>query len=188
MIWTIPNTLTMARILAAPIVGALVVLGGLEASIWAFVIFVIAALTDFFDGWLARRLQMESAIGQMLDPIADKVMVTIVLAALLSREPNQSWLFLLPAFVILARETLVSGLREYLGDTKLKVTMLAKWKTTFQLTAIAAFLLADALTSDGAIAMIALATLWLAAILTAMSGWDYFDKGIAFIRERESGG
>ena len=182
MIWTLPNCLTMGRILAAPVVGFLVVLDGPAA--WAFTIFVLAALTDFFDGWLARKLDQISPLGKMLDPIADKVMVTIVLAALIGDPTNQTWLFVLPAFVILVREILISGLREFLGDVKLPTTSLAKWKTATQLTAIAGFLLASA-TGIAALDWASLAALWLAAGLTAITGWDYFLKGIAYIQKRE---
>ncbi|MEM9044564.1 MAG: CDP-diacylglycerol--glycerol-3-phosphate 3-phosphatidyltransferase [Pseudomonadota bacterium] len=185
MIWTLPNCLTLARILAAPVVGLLVIFGEGGSGAWAFAIFVAAALTDFFDGWLARKLNKVSPLGQMLDPIADKVMVTIVLSALISVEAHQTWLFVIPAFAILSREILVSGLREYLGDVKLKVTQIAKWKTTLQLTAIAGFLLAQALDGLEVLDWMALIALWAAGGLTVISGWDYFRKGVSLLSERE---
>ena len=183
--WTLPNLLTVSRILAAPLVGAMVALGGPDWGAAAFVLFAAAALTDFLDGWLARRLNRASALGRMLDPVADKVMVMIVLASLFAHEPNRGWPFALPAFAIILREVLVSGLREYLGEIKLAVTLLAKWKTTVQLVALGALVLAATADEAGLLHAGGLALLWLAAGLTAITGWDYFAKGLAYIRERE---
>ncbi|MEL6477386.1 MAG: CDP-diacylglycerol--glycerol-3-phosphate 3-phosphatidyltransferase [Pseudomonadota bacterium] len=217
MIWTLPNLLTMLRIAAAPTVAAMVALGGPVLLFPAFLLFAVAALTDFLDGWIARRFDQQSALGQMLDPIADKVMVILVLFGLAAQESQRSWLFLLPAFAILLREIMVSGLREFLGDVKLPVTRLAKWKTTAQLSALGVLLLfsrehaagtssledgasqvvldlliwqrivtADAFLNTLTLgATLGLALLWLAAALTLITGWDYFQKAMPYIRAKQ---
>lgn len=223
MRWTIPNILTVGRILAAPGVALCYVLFDRPMADWiALILFVGAALTDFFDGWLARKLNQITDIGKMLDPIADKAMVLIALAVLVARpvtvaEIGETRYFisdrlglaiLLPAALIMLREVMVSGLREYLGDVKLPVTQLAKWKTTVQMIAIAVLLaapLAGQFEATGAtpvrvtdydsealayglpqiVTMAGLALLWLAAVLTLITGWDYFRKGLAYIRMRE---
>ena len=185
MIWTIPNLLTGFRVLAAPFVALVFALFEGPLAGWiAFVLFVLAALTDFVDGWAARRWGQVSEVGKMLDPIADKAMVTIALAALMGLIGLNFW-YVVPASAILLREVLVSGLREYLGDVKLPVTNLAKWKTTAQMVAIGCLLLFqpdEAGLSAGTI--LGLALLWVAAILTVMTGWDYFSKGIVVLRAR----
>jgi len=168
----------------------MVALGGSSWALLAFLLFAAAAFTDFLDGWLARRLGQTTAVGKMLDPIGDKVMVALMLMALAGPLGDQ-WVYILPAAVILTREILVSGLREFLGDVKLNVTKLAKWKTTAQLVAIAVLLLArvgagEMMRLD--VLMVGLALLWLAALLTAITGWDYFAKGMRHIRARESEG
>lgn len=180
MIWTLPNLLTIARIAAAPIVALMLA----QNYFWpAFLLFTAAALTDFLDGWLARRLDQQSPLGQMLDPIADKVMVIVILSVLTALPGGMSPVYLLPALVILMRETLVSGLREYLGAVKLAVTPLAKWKTTAQLIAIGALLLSHALLGATWLLGAGLALLWLAGLLTLISGWDYFRKAMPYIQE-----
>ena len=186
LIWTTSNVLTFARVLAAPIIALVFVL--LErplADRVAFVVFAVAALTDFVDGWLARRWEQISEIGKMLDPIADKAMVTIALAVLAGLIGLSFW-YLVPVAAILLREVLVSGLREYLGDIKLPVTLLAKWKTAAQMVAIGWLLLflpgAD---GPGAGTLAGFALLWVAALLTVVTGWGYFRKGLAVLRERE---
>lgn len=187
--WTIPNILTLFRIASAPVIALMVALGGPSMAAPALALFVIAALTDFFDGWLARKLGKVTNIGKMLDPIGDKVMVGLLLLALASKAGGE-WTFMVPAAAILTREILVSGLREYLGDVKLNVTALAKWKTTAQLIAIGALLAADlAPAFDGGIEILiaGLILLWIAAALTAITGADYFVKGMAEIRKREGG-
>ncbi|MEM9140767.1 MAG: CDP-diacylglycerol--glycerol-3-phosphate 3-phosphatidyltransferase, partial [Pseudomonadota bacterium] len=194
--WTIPNLLTMARILAAPALAVIYAVFDAALAHWiALVVFVGAALTDFVDGWLARALNQTSAIGKMLDPIADKVMVMIALALLLALFGAEAWITI-PVAVIFTREVLVSGLREYLGQVALSVTTLAKWKTTAQMTAIAGLFLTLALAqvppapanlaTDGVtatlvwaspmdgyglqVALASIGLLWVAAILTAITG------------------
>ena len=139
MTMTLPNILTIVRLVAAPMVGVMFLYFTRPYADWfALVLFVLAAVTDWFDGYLARAWKQETKLGTMLDPIADKAMVVIALMVIIGFSSWSPWL-VLPATVILFREVFVSGLREFLGDTagKLKVTKLAKWKTTFQMVAIA---------------------------------------------------
>ncbi|WP_281858213.1 CDP-diacylglycerol--glycerol-3-phosphate 3-phosphatidyltransferase [Litoreibacter halocynthiae] len=139
MTWNIPNILTLLRLLAAPGVAVMFLYFQRPWADWfALILFVTAALTDWIDGYLARAWKQESKFGAMLDPIADKAMVIIALLVITGFSGMNPWV-LLPSTLILFREVFVSGLREFLGDTAglLKVTNLAKWKTTAQMTAIA---------------------------------------------------
>ena len=149
-------------------------------------IYIVAAITDFFDGYLARKWQQQSSLGRMLDPIADKVLVAVVLLVLCADDilrGGHIW----AAIIILSREVLVSGLREYLGELQVSVpvTQIAKWKTTVQLVAIG-FLIAgpagDALfPSLPVVTTIGIAMLWVAAGLTLYTGYDYFRAGIRHV-------
>lgn len=178
--WTLPNLLTLARILAAPLVPVVFLLWPLpQAHLIAFWLFTLAALTDYVDGALARAWNQQSPLGTMLDPIADKAMVVIALA-LLQALSDLDPLVTLPATAILLREVLVSGLREYLGDIKLAVTRLAKGKTAAQMVAIGLMLAPPGWGAAG----LGLALLWLAAGLTVLTGADYFAKGLRHMRER----
>ncbi|WP_397543073.1 CDP-diacylglycerol--glycerol-3-phosphate 3-phosphatidyltransferase [Roseovarius salis] len=139
MTWTIPNVLTTLRLLAAPGVAVMFLYFTRPWADWfALVLFVGAAITDWFDGYLARMWKQTTKLGTMLDPIADKAMVVVALMVIVGYSSMSPWL-VLPATVILFREVFVSGLREFLGDMAgtLKVTRLAKWKTTAQMIAIA---------------------------------------------------
>ena len=139
MTWTLPNILTAGRLLAAPGVAVMFLYFTRPHADWfALMLFVTAAVTDWFDGYLAREWKQETKMGAMLDPIADKAMVVIALMVIVGYSSMSPWL-VLPATVILFREVFVSGLREFLGDVAgtLKVTKLAKWKTTAQMVAIA---------------------------------------------------
>lgn len=136
---TLPTVLTIIRLVAAPMVAVMFLYFTRPYADWfALVLFLTAAITDWFDGYLARAWKQETRLGAMLDPIADKAMVVIALMVIIGFSSWSPWL-VLPATVILFREVFVSGLREFLGDTAgtLKVTKLAKWKTTFQMVAIA---------------------------------------------------
>jgi cardiolipin synthase len=139
MMWNIPNLLTLMRLLAAPGVAIMFLYFARPYADWfALILFVVAATTDWLDGYLARAWKQESKFGTMLDPIADKAMVVIALLVICGFSGMNPWI-LLPATLIMFRETFVSGLREFLGDTAgtLAVTKLAKWKTAAQMTAIA---------------------------------------------------
>jgi CDP-diacylglycerol--glycerol-3-phosphate 3-phosphatidyltransferase len=147
MTWTLPNILTVLRLIAAPGVAIMFLYFHRPWADWfALTLFILAALTDWFDGYLARLWKQESKFGTMLDPIADKAMVVIALVILTGYSGMNPWL-ILPVTVILFREVFVSGLREFLGAKAglLKVTRLAKWKTTTQMVAIAILFLGTGL-------------------------------------------
>jgi cardiolipin synthase len=181
----LPNLLTYGRIAAVPLVAAcLFGVTIFQAGLWlrwvALTIFIIAALTDWLDGWAARSYGEPSALGRMLDPIADKLLVGASLLMLAADETIRGW-SLWAAFVILCREILVSGLREFLAELRVSVPVsrLAKYKTTLQLIAIG-FLLAG---PAGEVILpgttrIGLALLWTAAVLTLYTGFDYFRAGL----------
>lgn len=138
MHWTLPNSLTFVRLLAAPGVAIMFLYFARPWADWfALVLFMGAAITDYFDGYLARLWKQESRMGAMLDPIADKAMVVIALLVITGYSGMDAWL-ILPATAIIFREIFVSGLREYLGNAsrQLAVTRLAKWKTMVQMVAI----------------------------------------------------
>ena len=205
MKWTIPNMLTAARLLAAPMVPVMFLYFARPLADWlALILFAGASVTDWFDGYLARAWKQQTKIGTMLDPIADKAMVIIALLVICGYSTWTPWL-VLPATIILFREVFVSGLREYLGDTAgtLAVTKLAKWKTTLQMVAIAVLfsqgifehqaeikeiagdMLAEQRYLDVRIwaGRVGVALLWLAAVLTLVTGWDYFRKAMPHLRE-----
>lgn len=203
---TIPNLLSVLRVIAAPCVAlAFGVFDRPYADRIAVAIFIGAALTDYLDGILARSMGQESSFGRMLDPIADKAMVLIALAIIISLY-QMEWQVLAPAVLIMLREVLVSGLREYLGSVKLAVTRLAKWKTTLQMFAIGLLLLRGAvLPGEGtgrmlpavesllnyvsiAFGSVGLLLLWIAAWFTLVTGWDYFAKGLPYIRGSDAAG
>ncbi|MCE6951149.1 CDP-diacylglycerol--glycerol-3-phosphate 3-phosphatidyltransferase [Cereibacter sphaeroides] len=147
MNWSLPNILTVLRLLAAPGVAVMFLYFHRPWADWfALSLFILAAVTDFFDGYLARLWKQESKFGAMLDPIADKAMVVIALVIITGYSGMNPWL-ILPVTVILFREVFVSGLREFLGSkaSLLKVTKLAKWKTTAQMIAIAILFLGTGL-------------------------------------------
>jgi cardiolipin synthase (CMP-forming) len=174
----LPNLLTGARIVLAVAVFALLArIAAAPAAahtlgLVAFACFVVAAVTDYFDGWLARRLKAQSAWGTALDPIADKIAVLAVVLGLLLVRPRLG--LALPGFLILFREMFVSGLREAGAGyaVKLPVTWLAKWKTTVQLVALSVELLAVAVASP-VLTMAGDALLWLAALMTLWTGLQY---------------
>ncbi len=190
---SIPNILTFARIAAIPVVvGCIYAQSILDGPLWlrwvALAVFIAAAITDFLDGYYARIWDQQSALGRMLDPIADKLLVASCLLMLAADQIINGWT-LWAAVVILCREILVSGLREYLAALRVSVpvTRLAKWKTTAQLVAIG-FLLAgqagDMIFPFTTI--IGIALLWLSAIFTIYTGWDYFRAGIHHLIEADS--
>jgi len=176
----LPNLLTYARIAMVPVVVGCVVYEDEWARWLALGIFILAAITDFFDGYLARAWEQQSNLGRMLDPIADKLLVAAVLLAL-TRVGTIAGYSLWAALVILCREILVSGLREFLAELRVSVpvSQLAKWKTTIQMIALA-FLLAgpagDKIITG--VTEVGIALLWAAAILTLYTGYDYFKTGI----------
>ena len=182
----IPNLLTLARIVSGAAVFVLMaaLAGGGPRGLadWAFVLFALGAITDFFDGWLARRWQVTSAWGTALDPIADKIAVLAAVLGLVLAGAGAA--VAVPGFLILFREVFVSGLREAGAGrgAKLPVSLLAKWKTTVQLVALSLALLATGLGS-GPLALTAIGLLWLAAAMTLWTGVQYaraFNAAAAF--------
>lgn len=181
---SLPNILTYGRCVAVPLVAACLFWSDiLEGGLWlrwvAVALYAVAAITDFFDGYLARAWSQQSAIGRMLDPIADKLLVSASLLMLASDGTIRGW-SLWAALVILCREILVSGLREFLAELRVSVpvTRLAKWKTTAQLVAVGVLLAGPAadLVVPG-ITLFGIGLLWIAALLTLYTGWDYFRAG-----------
>jgi cardiolipin synthase len=179
--FSLPNVLTYGRVVAVPV---LVVCMFWPEEFWmrwvALGVFTAAAITDYFDGYLARAWSQQSALGRMLDPIADKLLVAACLLMLVADRTISSW-SIWAAIVILSREILVSGLREYLAELRVSVPVstVAKWKTTLQLVALG-FLIAGPAgeTVLPGTVTIGLILLWVAALLTLYTGWDYFRAGI----------
>lgn len=182
---SLPNILTMARIAAIPVVvGCIYSQSIMDGPLWlrwvALAVFIGAAVTDFFDGYYARIWNQQSAFGRMLDPIADKLLVASCLLMLAADGIIHGWT-LWAAIVILCREILVSGLREYLAALRVSVpvTKLAKWKTTAQLIAIGFLLAGEA--GDQVLPIttqLGLLLLWFSALVTIYTGYDYFRHGI----------
>ena len=194
-LYALPNLLTYARILAVPILVFCFYIEG-NASRWvSFAVFMLATLSDFLDGYLARAWRQQSAIGRMLDPIADKVLVATALLLLVWQGTIGSWT-LLAAIVILTREISVSGLREFLAELSvpLPVSRLAKWKTTLQMIAIAILLIGKAgdnllnvyfNNSIGLVTYVGLLLLWVSALITLYTGYDYFRAGLQHLMGEE---
>ncbi|CEJ11164.1 CDP-diacylglycerol--glycerol-3-phosphate 3-phosphatidyltransferase [Phreatobacter sp. AB_2022a] len=190
--FNIPNMLTYGRVVAVPLVAAclfaqVIYEGGLWLRWVALAIFAIAAITDYFDGYLARALSQQSAIGRMLDPIADKLLVGVVLLMLAADGTILGW-SLWAAVIILSREILVSGLREFLAELRVSVpvTQLAKWKTTVQLVAVG-FLIAGP-AGDQVLPFVTqfgIGLLWIAALLTLYTGFDYFRAGVGHLIDED---
>ncbi len=184
--WNLPNLLTYGRMVAVPAVaGCLFAPEDLRIRWLALAIFAVAGVTDFFDGYLARAWNQQSSLGRMLDPIADKLLVAASLLMLVADHSVTSW-SIWAAIVILCREILVSGLREFLAELRVSVpvTRVAKWKTTAQLAAIG-FLIAGPAGETvlpGTIT-IGLVLLWIAAVLTLYTGWDYMKAGFRPVAE-----
>ncbi|MFZ4531125.1 MAG: CDP-diacylglycerol--glycerol-3-phosphate 3-phosphatidyltransferase [Alsobacter sp.] len=179
--FNLPNVLTYGRVVAVPVVVGCMFWPDEFWMRWvALGVFVAAAITDFFDGYLARAWQQQSTLGRMLDPIADKLLVAACLLMLVADRTIQSW-SIWAAIVILSREILVSGLREYLAELRVSVPVstVAKWKTTLQLVSLG-FLIAGPAGEHvlpGTVT-IGLWLLWVAALLTLYTGYDYFRAGI----------
>ena len=219
MKWNIPNILSVMRLIAAPLLAVMFLYFTRPWADWfALCLFMVASITDWFDGYLARAWGQETRMGAMIDPIADKAMVVIALMVIVGYSSMSPWL-VLPATVILFREVFVSGLREFLGDVAgtLKVTKLAKWKTATQMVAIAFLFgqgvfehylgmsvigmnqeIVDSIMAgetedllglqwkfDGMIwsGRIGLVLLWVAAALTAITGFEYFKKSLPHLKD-----
>ena len=183
MLLTLPNILTMSRVVVIPVFVALFFLETSTGQWIACGLFALAAITDFFDGYLARARGQMSAFGTFLDPVADKLLVASALLMMVGFD-QISGLVIIPAVVILCREILVSGLREYLAGfaASLPVSRLAKWKTTMQMIAIGFLIVGEsahpAISADIPVRLIGEAGLWLAAVVTLITGFDYLRTGL----------
>ena len=194
---TLPNILTLSRIIAVPLLVAL-----LWWPEWqwgyalGFAMYTLMALTDYFDGYVARSYGTVSRLGAFLDPIADKIMVAAVILVLAAqgvlRGPYVGDMHVIAGLVILIREIAVSGLREFLGglQVSMPVSKLAKWKTTFQLISLGALILGNAMpwwnlwlgtVEINVPHTVGLTTLWTAAALTLITGWDYLRAGLKYM-------
>ena len=172
--YSLPNILTISRIVVIPVIFLSIYI---HSTLWAVltaILFIVAAITDYFDGYLARSRNETSAFGRLLDPIADKLLVVSALLILVANHMVLPISYI-PVIVILCREVLVSGLREFLSEVKvgMPVTRLAKWKTGFQMTAISLLLLR----------FLGEILLWIAGVLTFITGYQYFQKSLDYIRK-----
>ncbi len=182
---TLPNLLTLSRIFAVPILVFLLWRPSPVDYAITFVLYCVVGATDYLDGYLARAQGQISRLGQFLDPIADKIMVAAVLVMLISSrkanpDPEIDGLHIIAALIILLREIFVSGLREFLAplNISMPVSSLAKWKTTFQLVALGALILGGAVPQQQWVHDVGLVSLWLAAGLTLVTGYDYLRTGL----------
>jgi cardiolipin synthase len=183
----LPNFLTVSRIVAIPVLVALLFLPG---SFWqwlALLIYIAACVTDYFDGKLARQRAQVTLLGRFLDPIADKLLVVAIILTLVAVDRIAGWL-VLPALIILCREVLISGLREHLAELRVRVPVspLAKWKTTVQMVALGLLILGNV--APSAIHTLGTLGLWLAAALTLLTGYDYLRTGMRHMNDTGSGG
>jgi cardiolipin synthase len=184
----LPNMLTLLRIAAIPVIVALFYVGG-EAGAWlACAVFALACVTDYLDGLIARVRSQQSAFGRCLDPIADKLLVASALL-MLAGFGQVAGYTLIPAVVILCREIVVSGLREFLAELRvpLPVTQLAKWKTALQMAAIACLIVGDAAPAALELRTVGEVGLWIAAGLTLITGYDYLRAALGHLRAVDSG-
>jgi CDP-diacylglycerol--glycerol-3-phosphate 3-phosphatidyltransferase/cardiolipin synthase len=184
--FNLPNLLTYGRVVAVPVVAGLMFWPTEDWARWsALGVFTVAALTDFLDGYLARVWSQQSSLGRMLDPIADKLLVAVCLLMLAADEDIGGY-SLWAAIIILSREILVSGLREYLAELRISLpgTRIAKYKTTLQLVALG-FLIAGP-AGEKVLPYtieIGLTLLWAAALLTLYTGWDYMKAGLKHVTD-----
>ena len=181
---SLPNILTLSRIVTVPLLVALLWFPGWELGYaLGFALYCLMGITDYFDGYLARANGQVSKLGIFLDPIADKIMVAAVIMMLVGTRHEAasiSGVNLIPAIIIMLRELSVSGLREFLAGLQVSVPVskLAKWKTALQIVALGALILAGALPLQHWIHQVGVAALWAAAALTVITGWDYLRVGL----------
>jgi cardiolipin synthase len=188
MIFNLPNNLTLFRIAIIPVIAALMFIPNAWAA-WAALFFYTAAcVTDWLDGYLARKMKIISAFGRFLDPIADKLLIAILLLLFAGLGRLEGW-WLIPTCIIMFREVLIAGLREFLGPQNIiiHVSNLAKWKTTSQMIALGFLVVGDfgnvILPHTLLIGQILLSV---SAVLTFITGWDYLRQGIAAIMKLEA--
>ena len=179
MKFNLSNILTLSRIIVIPIIVALIYLKGPFYGWIAFILFCIAGITDYFDGYFARIRNEISNLGTFLDPIADKLLVAAVILILTSKGVITDW-ETIPALIILSREIAVSGLREYLAEIKVSVPVskIAKLKTSLQLIALGILILSESGITIVPILLLGKIALWLAALMTLYTGYDYLKSGL----------
>jgi len=179
MMKSIPNLLTMSRIAVIPGIIAVFYWGHPLTDWMAFALFALAGITDFFDGYLARTMGVVSKLGQFLDPVADKLMVVATITMLIAFD-RVGGVHVIAMVIILCREIMVSGLREFLAGLQVSVpvTQMAKWKTTLQMVALGALLIGDSAPAWLPANEVGYTGLWVAAILTLITGYDYLRAGL----------
>ncbi|MBR1373406.1 CDP-diacylglycerol--glycerol-3-phosphate 3-phosphatidyltransferase [bacterium] len=179
--YNLPNLLTLSRIAVIPLIFLSVYTKCCFLNYLAGVLFIAASITDYYDGKLARDRGQVSAFGRLFDPIADKLLVASALVVFLAKPGMLHPISYIPVFVILCRELLVSGLREFLREVNigLPVTKLAKWKTGFQMTALSMLFFKGWFIWGGLGEIL----LWVAGVLTFITGYQYFEKSLDYIRQ-----
>jgi CDP-diacylglycerol---glycerol-3-phosphate 3-phosphatidyltransferase len=186
---SLPNVLTLSRVVMIPLLVAAFFLPGPVGNWTALALFAVASITDFFDGYVARRRAQFSDFGRFLDPLADKLLIAAALLMLagFDRLPG---LAILPAVVILVREIVISGLREFLAGVRIAVPVsrLAKWKTTVQMVALGFLIVGHAAPAGVPAQAIGEVALWIAAVLTIVTGYDYLRAGIGHIVAADAAG
>lgn len=183
--YNLPNILTISRIVVIPVIFLSVYITNVLWLGLAAFLFIVAAITDYFDGYFARSLNQTSVLGRLLDPIADKLLVVSALLIIVANQMVHPISYI-PVMVILCREVLVSGLREFLADVKISmpVTNLAKWKTGFQMTSLA-MILSSAVPFLRYFGCLGEVLLWVAGILTFITGYEYFQKSLDYVKSTE---
>lgn len=187
MIFNLPNNLTLLRIALIPFIGGLMFIPQFWAAWLALGLYTVACVTDWYDGYYARKYNISSAFGRFLDPIADKLLIAILIILFADLGRLDGW-WILPACIIMFREVLIAGLREFLGPQNIiiHVSNLAKWKTTAQMIAMGFLVVGD----FGNIVLpytmlIGQVLLTVSAILTAITGYEYLKQGIVAIADLE---
>lgn len=184
--YNVPNILTISRIALIPFIFLSIFFTSSSYAILALIMFIVASITDYLDGYLARAWNETSAFGRLLDPIADKLLVATALVVILAKPGMYTFsCTVIPVFVILCREILVSGLREFLREVNvgLPVTKLAKWKTAFQMVALGMMLGKDVHQNWNYLGEF---MLWVAAVLTFITGYQYYQKSLDYVRAEEA--
>ena len=181
-IYTIPNIITFIRIFLIPIILYLLFSENPNIVLIAGLLFIISSVSDYFDGYLARTLNQSSKLGTLLDPIADKLLIASVIVVLVDTGVISN-IHVVPAIIILLREIAISGLREFLAklNTDMPVSKLAKYKTTFQMVSLSILIISLGFELNDLLWNIGLIALWIAAIITLLSGYNYMVKGLKHI-------
>lgn len=181
-IYTIPNIITFIRIILIPIILYLLFSENPNIVLIAGLLFIVSSVSDYFDGYLARTLNQSSKLGTLLDPIADKLLIASVIVVLVDTGVISN-IHVVPAIVILLREIAISGLREFLAklNADMPVSKLAKYKTTFQMVSLSILIISLGFELNDLLWNIGLITLWIAAIITLLSGYNYMVKGLKHI-------